>query len=74
MEPEQAIVLQTLTGAVQDVAKAAGKIPGLEWLAKADLDEAAIRLCFGPKGETIDSRPNDNQSPPSYSLRGLFGV
>jgi len=40
-EPEQVIVLETLTSRVDDVAKAAARIPGLEWLAEIDLEDAA---------------------------------
>jgi hypothetical protein len=38
-EPEQVIVLETLTSRVDDVAKAAARIPGLEWLAEIDLED-----------------------------------
>lgn len=38
-EPEQVIVLETLTMRVEDVAKAASKISGLEWLAELDLED-----------------------------------
>lgn len=46
IEPEQAIVLETLTSAVQDVAKAAARIPGLEWLAERDLDDVDPEFGF----------------------------
>lgn len=39
-EPEQVIVLETLTDSVESVAEAASKIPGLEWLADFDAGEA----------------------------------
>ena len=39
-EPEQVIVFETLGIAVDDLAKAASKIPGLEWLSEIELDEA----------------------------------
>jgi subtilase family protein len=38
-EPEQVIVLETLAKSVEGVAKAAARIPGLEWLAERDLGE-----------------------------------
>lgn len=38
-DPEQVIVIETLTDSVENVAKAAAKIPGLEWLAERDLDD-----------------------------------
>src|SRR6266478_5788531 len=40
-EPEQVIVLETIAKSVDGVANAAARIPGLEWLAERDLDEAA---------------------------------
>ncbi|HET6929266.1 MAG TPA: S8 family peptidase [Candidatus Acidoferrum sp.] len=39
-EPEQVIVLETMAKSVDGVAKAAARIPGLEWLAERDLEEA----------------------------------
>jgi Subtilase family len=39
-EPEQVIVLETIAKSVDGVAKAAARIPGLEWLAERDLEEA----------------------------------
>ena len=39
IEPEQVIVLETVTASVERVANAAKKIPGLEWLAELDLGE-----------------------------------
>ena len=41
VEPEIVLVLETLASSVNAVAKAAARIPGLEWLAEIDLDEAA---------------------------------
>ena len=38
-DPEQVVVIETLTEAVDNVAKAAARIPGLEWLAERDLDD-----------------------------------
>lgn len=40
IEPEQVIVLETLGKSVDELAKAAAKIPGLEWLAELDLGSA----------------------------------
>jgi len=39
MEPEYVIVFETLGDTVDDVAKAAANVPGLEWLAELDLGE-----------------------------------
>jgi hypothetical protein len=39
IELEQVIILETITVSVEQVAKAAAKIPGLEWLAERDLDD-----------------------------------
>lgn len=39
MEPEYVIVFETIGDTVDDVAKAAAKIPGLEWLAELDLGD-----------------------------------
>jgi hypothetical protein len=41
IEPEQVIVLETLGQSVDNLAKAAAKIPGLEWLAELDLGKVA---------------------------------
>ena len=46
MEPEQVIVLETLGTSVEQVAKAAAKIPGLEWLAERDLEDAQPQYGF----------------------------
>jgi len=46
VEPEQVIVLETLTGSVADVAKAAARIPGLEWLAERDLEDVLPEFGF----------------------------
>lgn len=58
-EPEQVIVLETLTDAVQDVAKAAARIPGLEWLAERDIDDVAPEYGFEnekKRDETVPRR------------------
>lgn len=39
-EPEQVIVLETIGEDVKGLAEAAKQVPGLEWLAEADLEEA----------------------------------
>src|SRR5271167_2611514 len=39
-EPEQVIVLETIAKSVDGVAKAAARIPGLEWLAERDLEDS----------------------------------
>jgi len=45
VEPEQVVVFESLGEAVEGLVKAAGKIPGLEWLAEMDLDDVR------PQGE-----------------------
>lgn len=50
IEPEQVIILETVTVSVTDVAKAAARIPGLEWLAERDLED--IEPEFGFQEET----------------------
>lgn len=40
------VVIETLTEAVENVAKAAAKIPGLEWLAERDLDDVPPEYGF----------------------------
>jgi hypothetical protein len=39
MEPEQVIVLETIGEAVDNLAKAAAQVPGLEWLTEVDLED-----------------------------------
>ena len=46
IEPEQVIVLETLTASVENLAKAASQIPGMEWLAERDLEEVAPDFGF----------------------------
>ena len=41
IEPEQVIVLETVGDAVEGLAIATAKVPGLEWLAEMDLDDVA---------------------------------
>ena len=40
MEPEQVIVLETIGDSIEEFAKAAAQVPGLEWLAEMDLEDA----------------------------------
>jgi len=40
IEPEQVIVLETIGETVDGLAQAAAKVPGLEWLAELDLEDA----------------------------------
>src|ERR1035438_2307241 len=47
IDPEQVIVLETLTASVENVAKAVVQIPGLEWLAERDLEEVPPEFGFG---------------------------
>ena len=61
-EPEQVIVLETV-GAVKDVAKAASKIPGLEWLTELDLEE-------GDAGDGF----KDTKDPTKKLPRRLYAV
>jgi len=61
--PEQVIVVETLTGAVDKVAKAASLIPGLEWLAELDLDDQAPEFGFAEDGD-----PGANVSRRLYAL------
>ncbi|MBX9790022.1 MAG: S8 family peptidase [Pirellulales bacterium] len=41
LEPEQVIVFETIGETIHGLAEAAKKVPGLEWLAEMDLDDAA---------------------------------
>src|ERR1035438_7890560 len=52
MEPEQVIVLETLGTSVERVAKAAAKIPGLEWLAERDIEDAQPQYGFQNEKDT----------------------
>lgn len=47
VDPEQVIVMETLTASVENVAKAVVQIPGLEWLAEKDLEEVPPEFGFG---------------------------
>lgn len=63
LEPEQVIVLETLTDAVKDVAKAASRIPGLEWLAERDLEDVAPEFGF-----------QDEETPDNAIPRRLYAL
>ena len=45
-DPEQVIVIEAIADTVDDVSKAASKIPGLEWLAERDLDDIPPEFGF----------------------------
>lgn len=47
IDPEQVIVLETLTASVENVAKAVVQIPGLEWLAERELEGVPPEFGFG---------------------------
>ncbi len=64
MEPEQVLVFETLGTSVEGVAKAAIKIPGLEWLAELDLDDLA------PVAGFVD--PNDPSQDLKHRLYALM--
>ena len=49
LEPEQVLVLEAVGDSVAGLAKAAGEIPGLEWLAEMDLDDVE------PAGGFVDA-------------------
>src|SRR5712692_5672637 len=51
IDPEQVIVLETLTASVENVARAAAQIPGLEWLAEKELDEVPPEFGFGDQAD-----------------------
>jgi hypothetical protein len=57
VDPEQVIVLETLTESVANVAKAAARVPGLEWLAERDLDDVPPELGFADETEPGASLP-----------------
>jgi hypothetical protein len=62
LEPEQVIVIETF-GAVKDLAKAASKIPGLEWLTELELEE-------GDPGEGFEDKKDATKKLP----RRLYAV
>ncbi len=51
LEPEQVLVLETIGDHVENLAKAAAQIPGMEWLAEMDLADAAAHDGFEVDGE-----------------------
>ena len=55
LEPEQVIVMETLGKTVDGLAKAATKIPGLEWLAEMDLDD--VEPSYGFYDEEHPEKP-----------------
>jgi hypothetical protein len=55
IEPEQVIVMETFTATVENLARAAARIPGLEWLAEKDL--ADVEPEFGFQSENEPTRP-----------------
>ena len=57
------IVLETLTDAVEDVAKAASRVPGLEWLAERDLEDVAPEFGF-----------RDDETPDNAIPRRLYAL
>lgn len=62
--PEQVVVLETLTAPVNDVAKAASLIPGLEWLAELDLEDQDPEFGF--------SNADDPEAKVSRRVYGLM--
>lgn len=60
IEPEQVVILETLTASIDDVAKAAAKIPRLEWLAERQLDEVEPEFGF----QDAEDRYRPGRSPP----------
>jgi hypothetical protein len=62
-EPEQVIVMETLADAIDNVAKAAARIPGLEWLAERDLDEVQPEFGF-----------HDEKDPQKLISRRLYAL
>jgi hypothetical protein len=51
IEPEQVIVMETVTASVENVARAAAQIPGLEWLAEKDLADVEPEFGFQDEDE-----------------------
>jgi hypothetical protein len=56
LEPEQVIVLETVS-AVDNVAKAVAKIPGLEWLAESELAEVDAEFGFRDESDPAKKLP-----------------
>ena len=57
MEPELVIVLETFGTSVERVANAAAKIPGLEWLAERDLEDAQPQYGFQNEKDAAATLP-----------------
>lgn len=63
LEPEQVIVLETLGDSIKELASAAERIPGLEWLAELDMEDQ------GPgDGFQIEGDPQKRLSHRLYAL------
>jgi hypothetical protein len=56
-DPEQVVILETTSAAVDDLAKAASKIPGLEWLAERELEEVEPEFGFQSEDEPAAKLP-----------------
>ena len=63
LEPEQVLVLETIGEHVQGLAKAAAQIPGMEWLAEMDVDDAPPEAGF-----------EDEEHPEKQLPRRLYAV
>jgi hypothetical protein len=46
IEPEQVVILETVSASIDNVAKAAAEVPGLEWLAERELEEVEPEFGF----------------------------
>jgi len=57
IDPEQVIVLETLTESVEQVARSTSQIPGLEWLGERDLEEAIAEFGFEEEDEPTAAVP-----------------
>ncbi len=54
---EQVVILETVSASIDGVAKAASKIPGLEWLAERELEEVAPEFGFQEKDKPAATLP-----------------
>ena len=57
IEPEQVVILETVAASIDNVAKAAAEIPGLEWLAERELEEVAPDFGFQNEDEPAARLP-----------------
>jgi hypothetical protein len=57
IDPEQVMVLETLTESVENVARAATQIPGLQWLGERDLEETVAEFGFEDEAEPTATVP-----------------